>query len=571
MKLSVNILVFFTLVFVISCKNSLELKLGQKVNPGAYSLNTGTSFWWCNESNLNKCVESSMDFMAPVIRFPGGLDANIYHMDGSGYGIRIKPDKSIDIQKSVEKEERKGNQSLEKNGNSNDQTLNRSKDNTLRESNDKISTEKDIYEDSEDKMLSFDKDESNQRSQKGKKWAKDPRDLAYPGGKNIIGNVIKFCKSSGTKMLFTCNMNDATYEENKDVLDTLIKSGVDVVGIELGNEFYLRIYQDSKYPSVSHYVDTARYYTERLRKDFPGLKIGIIAAPLKVIASNQKRVKYYDEWNKGIAKEDFYDAFIVHHYSKNENCACDDFSDDGQRTDSFNCHHTAMQEELISWFSEGLKTYKALFPDKKMWLTEWSTTMLHKCYGNTQVGNLYYAAYQNEVSYRHNDFIEIATHHNWLGNGIHYPIITLNKKGEFERRSSSHIFSLLKPIYQGRETYTVDMPEVVLSNLPATVKSYAYYQPGTDSITSNIFLVLVNFGNTPSVFKLPESSAVLEGKVFNLNSGTYSSVYADELFASTGVPGFGKTSVSDIKFNNGETKGEIKLEKYSVVLVSFKN
>ena len=251
--------------------------------------------------------------------------------------------------------------------------------------------------------------------------------------------------------------------------------------------------------------------------------------------------------------------------------ACDDFSDDGQRTDSFNCHHTAMQEELISWFSEGLTTYKALFPDKKMWLTEWSTTMLHKCYGNTQVGNLYYAAYQNEVSYRHNDFIEIATHHNWLGNGIHYPIITLNKKGEFERRSSSHIFSLLKPIYQGRETYTVDMPEVVLSNLPATVKSYAYYQPGTDSITTNLFLVLVNFANTPSVITLPESSAVLEGKVFDLSSGTYSSVYADELFASTGVPGFGNTSVSEIKFNSGETKGEIKLEKYSVVLVSFKN
>ena len=197
--------------------------------------------------------------------------------------------------------------------------------------------------------------------------------------------------------------------------------------------------------------------------------------------------------------------------------------------------------------------------------------MLHKCYGNTHVGNLYYAAYQNEVSYRHNDFIEIATHHNWLGNGIHYPIITLNKKGEFERRSSSHIFSLLKPIYQRRETYTVDMPEVVLSNLPASVKRYAYYQPGTDSLTTNLFLVLVNFANTPSVITLPESSAALEGKVFNLNSGTYSSVYADELFASNGKPGFGNTSVSDIKFNSGETKGEIKLEKYSVVLVSFKN
>lgn len=528
MKLSVNTLTFFTLVFVFSCKNSLELKLGQKVNPGAYSLNTGTSFWWCNDNNLNKCIESSVDFMAPVIRFPGGLDANIYHMNGSGYGIRIKSEDTYDIQKSVET-------------------------------------------DSDAEMLSFDKDKSNQRSQKGKKWAKDPRDLAYPGGKNIIGNVIKFCKSSGTKMLFTCNMSDATYEENKAVLSKIIKNGVEVVGIELGNEFYLRIYQDNKYPSVSNYVDTARYYTERLRKDFPGIKIGIIAAPLKVIASNQKRVAYYDEWNKGIAKEDFYDAFIVHHYSKNENCACDDFSDAGQRTKLFDCHNTALQEELKSWFSEGLKTYKALFPDKKMWLTEWSTTMLHKCYGNTQVGNLYYAAYQNEVSYRHNDFIDIATHHNWLGNGIHYPIITLNKKGEFERRSSSHIFSLLKPIYQGRETYTVDMPEVVVSNLPESVKSYAYYQPGTDSITTNLFLVLVNFANTPSVITLPESSAVLGGKVFNLSSGTYSSVYADELFASTGVPGFGNTSVSEIKFNSGETKGEIKLEKYSVVLVSFKN
>lgn len=528
MKASFKILTLISLILLVGCNSNFELTTGDKVNPGAYSLNTGTSFWSCSESNLNKCVESSMDFMAPIIRFPGGLDANIYHMNGSGYGIRIKSEDTDDIQKSVET-------------------------------------------DLEDKMLSFDKDGSTQRSQNGKKWAKDPRDMAYPGGKNIIGNVIKFCKSSGTKMLFTCNMNDATYEENKAVLGKIIKSGVEVVGIELGNEFYLRIYQDTKYPSVSNYVDTARYYTERLRKDFPGIKIGIIAAPLKVIASNQKRVKYYDEWNKGIAKEDFYDAFIVHHYSKNENCECDDFSDEGQRTDSFNCHHTALQEELISWFSAGLTTYKALFPDKKMWLTEWSTTMLHKCYGNTQVGNLYYAAYQNEVSYRHNDFIEIATHHNWLGNGIHYPIITLNKKGEFERRSSSHIFSLLKPIYQGRETYTVDMPEVVLSNLPAAVKSYAYYQPGTDSITSNLFLVLVNFANTPSVIKLPESSAVLEGKVFNFNSGTYSTVFADELAASTGNPGFGSRAVADIKFNTGETKNQVTLEKYSVVLVTFKN
>ncbi|MEY3421539.1 MAG: hypothetical protein RIR48_1835, partial [Bacteroidota bacterium] len=297
-----KILIFAaTLIVLFSCKESPEFLTIQKVNPDLYTINTGTSFYSCNPNNLDVCIEDSKEFMPSIIRFPGGLDASFYHMDGRGYGYRRPPNGESEDQKTSQDEDQdSSDENSGRFGNSDDnpRRFSDSNDETLRNSPDNETNCTKLK-----KAYHFDKVK--------RKPYLDKRDARYPTNENVIHNVINYCKKTSSKILFTCNMMDATYNDNKRVIETILGAGIEIVGIELGNEMYLQTFQCLKYHNVKIYIDTAKMYTTKLKNDFPSIKIGIVAAPSEVIGINPKRLAYYKSWNDSIKKETFYDAYTV--------------------------------------------------------------------------------------------------------------------------------------------------------------------------------------------------------------------------------------------------------------------
>ena len=557
-------------MILFSCNESPEFVTLEKVNPNLYTINTGTSFYWCNPDNLKACIAAGKGIMPNIIRFPGGLDASFYHMDGKGYGYRRPPTgESDDNARHTGGGSENGGGG---NGKSSDEDT---KDDQRR---------MDISTDSSQKLAnstvkpqgrSSDNDDTCSKIKKAyyylgnaPKSYLDPRDEKYPKNENVIYNVLNYCKSTSSKILFTCNMIDATYAENKKVIETILSGGVEIVGIELGNEMYLNTFQCLKYDSVATYIDTAKMYTANLRKDFPGIKVGIVAAPSEVIGINPKRLEYYIKWNKAVSKENFYDAYIVHHYMKDKNCDCKNgFNNPDSLKVKMECHQDALNTELKMWFdSGGIKDYKAMFPNKKMWLTEWSSTNLFKCFGNTQVANLYYAAYQNELV-KFGDDIEFATFHNWLGNGKIFPMIAPKGKS-FERRASAYVFEKLQSVFSQRETYSLEIPIKFTSTMPQLVKSYAYHQPKTDGLTGNITFIIINSGPSSHDQKIYAEMINIDGLTYRLKNGVISQTYSKSLAASMGNPGFGP-SVETIQTATGKVKSELNIQGYSVTKIIY--
>jgi hypothetical protein len=500
MKQATNLLAYAAAFLLCqSCSQTLRLELGEAVPSGQFGFNTGTSMYWCNPNTIAACTAVYAPFAPAILRFPGGVDANYYHLDGPGYGFRLPPS-------GGSPDQRPGGSSSE--------------DNTKR------------IDSSDDHAAALDDMSAGSFTH--------PFDASYPNGENVIGSFIQLAVSSGSPVLFTCNMLDASYEENKAVLDSLLRGGVTLAGIELGNEFYLTRYR-AKYPDAQSYIATAKHYTAKLREDFPGIKIGAVAAPSAIMGEHERQYRAYKDWNQALAAEDFYDAYIVHYYIKDTittHCPGDTITAE-RLLDAFASYNEALQADLAFWTGPAMDGFRALFPGKKMWLTEWSTTNRYICFGNTQVSNLFFARYQNELATRHSDIVELANHHNWLGRGRHFPMLA-PAGTSFAERSSSPLFKLLQPIFSGRSTYALRSPEALIKqHLPPGMAVYGYYQTAAGpEAPAQVLLVVVNHSASAHTFQLPDAQVEINGHAFKPQQGVLKSVHASKLWASLGQPAF---------------------------------
>lgn len=510
------------LIQLAACQSTEELQIGVQVAPGIYGFNTGSSFYHCKPVSMAPCQENLRELKPNLLRFPGGVDANYYHLDGAGYGFRVD---------------------LSKNNPSD------------------ISKSRGARQVSED-------DSSERRGREI--GSKDPRDAKhYPDGKNVIGAFIEAVVPDKIPVMFTLNLWDASYSENKRVIDSLLRGGVKMVAFELGNEFYLRRYS-SIYPDVAAYLDSARHYAARLRQDFPGVPIGAIAAPAEVKGIKSGMLSHYRAWNEAMAKESFFDALTMHHYGKNTTCSCLDEQEipEAQRREAFLCTLESGKKELDDWFGSGLKNTLNTFPGKKIWLTEWNATNLFHCFGNTQVYNLYFARYLNELASQYSDRVEYTAHHNWVGGGVHYPTATWNDKQQrFNKKSSSLLFESLQPLFS-RPTFNMTLPAEVVASNQSNLSIYAYYQAENGSDAAELLVCAINMGDQTQTITWPETWKVrVEGVEREIKQGRHHCMYATDLAASLGAPGFADQKVADIFTEQKAVKQRATLPGYSVSLI----
>jgi len=194
------------------------------------------------------------------------------------------------------------------------------------------------------------------------------------------------CKQLGAQVLLVANLLGDD-ENNLEMIRHFKSKGVEIAGIELGNEIYLDSYRPS-FPTPASYVARARRAAEHIRKEFPELKIGIVAAgsaEIKKLSMKQKF--FFSQWNDKIAAEDFYDAFITHIYSKNAQC------DLLKSHEKFECYlkQNSVFTEQAKQAINGMST---LFKGKKAWVTEWNMKDKDQVIGNTGLQAMFYADFQ---------------------------------------------------------------------------------------------------------------------------------------------------------------------------------
>jgi len=430
-------------ISVITQAESVSYKLGERttaaVNPSLYGFNTAALFF---HYKGEKQGEDKIKALQPnILRFPGGTTANFYHFSAPAYGYRA-----------------------------------------------------------EDAAMVAGSNAYVNAQNSAKKDTEDIRSLGLKD--NYAVNMVTLAKATGASVLLVTNQLSSTLEENLALVDYFKASGVKIAGIELGNEYYLKAYQE-EFPDVESYIKSAKPLAKKIRSKYPEIPLAVVASPIAEMKDvNEKKASQFDDWNLKLAKEDFYDGYVVHLYAKDKAC-----EQKGISIQTFECYVESNLDYIRHTIPGGIKVYSETFPGKKMWITEWNVKEVFDGLGNSMLQTLYFA--ENMLMLSDQTTVGIASYHNLLTGGEGFNIISSNKGGSYSENAAYSAATLLQGIFRPGVS-SMDLTKIGSSqNFYITVK--AFQDPDGTSI------YLINHGPAPIQLNL-ETSVDLASSDIQMNS-----------------------------------------------------
>jgi len=251
---------------------------------------------------------------------------------------------------------------------------------------------------------------------------------------NMIDRFIPIVKENNAKVLLVANMYTSTPDEVVAMAKKFRANGIEIVGIELGNELYFKVYE-AKYTDGAAYLTKCKEFVPVIKAYDKSIPLGVLACPLGGSANREK----FRTWNELLGKEDFYDAYIVHEYTQCKACNQNETADMDFIFNQCGMTVTSISYNNVRQFVYDY--YKQFFPNKKQWITEWNTINTEPYMSNTFLQGAHNADYLLniiDVNAANNNPINIASFHALAGDGITFPMIFYkeNQKGTLNGNSS---------------------------------------------------------------------------------------------------------------------------------------
>ncbi len=374
---------------------------------------------------------------------------------------------------------------------------------------------------------------------------------------------IKLVKITRAKVLLVANVLTESPERFIRLIDYFYKNGVEIAGIELGSEVYLKKWRH-KIGDITDYLSLAEQFAGAIKNTYPQIKIGAVAAP----SPQQEKSAFFRNWNENLAKKDFYDAYIIHPYLVIQHC-------DGQKnlSDCFNCAGAIAAKYLTTKFYDIITYYHHQFGgDKSIWITEWNISPFGNdgIYGNTNLQNLYAAEFMLNLAEfsTYTAYIEYAVYHNlsekWLG----FALINKRLDGEktdprsnYIRRSVYFSFWLLQRIFREGTGLLKSELSVKGSTDNQQLRISAFQNQDTT------YIYIINKSDNKFVLH----DLIIDSKKIDPDAQIeYSSVYGSTLYASRGLTNFKTTAQETLYFHTDTTVlKDLELKPYGFGLLKL--
>ncbi|MFM9986432.1 MAG: hypothetical protein ACKVOK_14425 [Flavobacteriales bacterium] len=250
---------------------------------------------------------------------------------------------------------------------------------------------------------------------------------------NYLDDFIRLCKISGSRTIYVFNIISGSTEELDFVLGQLSQNEIDVAGIELGNELYLKGYSDS-IPNVQDYIRRCKPFADHIREKYPRIPIAAVAVPYSLFDKD-----ILNEWNVGLQRANFYDAISIHVYPT---------LDEVNSYAAANAYMSYATEKLGQFattnFPQRLKTLSTQFDNRKIWITEWNVLSAGTNVGNT-MAQCYYILESLMSSCRSSKELEFSCYHNLYATDHAFSLLQTkpNKPDEITRNASYYPFLLM--------------------------------------------------------------------------------------------------------------------------------
>ena len=263
---------------------------------------------------------------------------------------------------------------------------------------------------------------------------------------NYIEDFILLAKKNNSKVVLVANIISSEDDDIINMIKRFKSENIEILGVELGSELSNRAYK--KYiNSVDDYIHLAQKYSNIIKKEYPEIKVGVVAAAIKYNMPSRLL-----NWNQKLSEETFYDAIIHHSYLK----VIDGDDDYGLMTredevgstkkEQFELYKKRIKTYFNTGFVKEMIKYNEIF-EKEIWITEWNLQM-SKTTGNTLLQSLFVSQYLLELlSNPDLQNISIATYHNLAGRDISGSVFK-GIKGGFEIHSTYYPLTFLSKIFE---------------------------------------------------------------------------------------------------------------------------
>ncbi len=241
---------------------------------------------------------------------------------------------------------------------------------------------------------------------------------------NYVENFIRLCNNSAenVKVLAVANMLTGEPHEIVDLVKYLKQRGVNVVGIELGNELYFDQYR--KYlPTVHDYIKRSKIFVKEIKKTYPNIPIAICTGNVINWYSTEAPVRRsFDKWNKPLINQNFYDAVVAHVYfaQKSTKNVCYNLSGDNLE-EVYSCYKDLLSPTKYNYIEKLYKAYENLFGrGVKIWFNEWNVYKATKHLTNSILHGAFIAeVYLGliDVNIKYNNPFQYTLIHNYLDQG----------------------------------------------------------------------------------------------------------------------------------------------------------
>ncbi|MEO8068594.1 MAG: hypothetical protein ABI599_12935, partial [Flavobacteriales bacterium] len=376
------------LTFVLSCScaaTSLAqnpiISIGAVTGPMAdfdWGLNTSGTFTTA-PSNEQGLWAKTNDLDPDVLRFPGGTISNFYHPTANGYGLVL------------------------------------SEINTVAGSS--------VY----DRMASGYNEEQD----------------AIAEGRitqNHRFDIITLAQGTSSKVMFCANILTGTVNQAMTALNTLVNAGVNVVGVELGNEMYLNAYS-GYYPTVQDYLADAQPFATAISAQYPNMPIALSAFPPAILKGSGPYVaQRINTWNNALAAAPWATALALHCYPR-----IDDNCPQTGVTAHFNCAIPFAGTYATSSLDSALR-YFEIIDGRDIWVSEWNVDGPWSHYGNTLFQALYCAEMFSTMS-RHPSVTQSVLH-NLLSYDAGFNVVQRNQGPVYDPLVNYYTVQALEPFFR---------------------------------------------------------------------------------------------------------------------------
>ena len=192
---------------------------------------------------------------------------------------------------------------------------------------------------------------------------------------NHLDRQVEFATAVGSKVIWVANMYTGTIAEAITSIQAFLDGNIEVVGIELGNEWYLPRYTD-KYTDHNDYIADAKVFFDALKAEFPSIPVGIVICPsaqMKDPDAGPNQNARLAAANTAIRLLAWPEAYILHSYAPVD--------------PNITPYDSPAADAVCFEHRVALAAHMETFPAHPIWITEWNVSGVAAGDTDTQINH----------------------------------------------------------------------------------------------------------------------------------------------------------------------------------------